>query len=111
VGKVYRVGSVHGTEYCNTAREADRCRPGGEFPESVICLGAAGECNRQERHIVEAERTINRLRILLRDLVSECSWDTIYKTEAGRAAKKFVQEHPLPPEDAADRDGQRSYGG
>ncbi len=107
---VYRIGSMYGVEYANTAREADRCKPGGEEPESVLRVDAAGECNRQERAIVEAERTICALRMLLEDLRNVCTVEVVHGTEAGRRANKFITDNPLPPATAGDRDGDRSYG-
>jgi hypothetical protein len=110
MAKVYRIGSPYGTEYTNTAREADRVRPGGEEPESITRVDAAGECNRLDRMIDEAERTIRCLRMLLEDLRNVCPVEVTHKTDAGRRANKFISENPLPPADAADREGQRSYG-
>jgi hypothetical protein len=110
MAKVYRVGSLYGTEYFNTVREADRCKPGGELPESVICVDAAGECNRLERYMEETERFSQKVRLLLEELRDVCPVEVTHNTEAGRRANKFIVENPLPPATSGDRDGQRSYG-
>jgi hypothetical protein len=112
MGKVYRVSSVHGNgvEYFNTARDADRCKPGGEGPESVICADAAGECNRLERYCAEEEKLKWLFRYLLEELRDICPTDVIHGTEIGRRVNKVIADNPLPPADAANRDGQRSYG-
>ena len=110
MGKVYRVGGVYGTEYFNTAREADRCKPGGEEPEEVICVDAAGECNRLERYVEAAERFGRTLRLLLGELRDAYPVELIHGSEIGRRVDKFIAENPLPPADSADREGQRSYG-
>lgn len=107
---VWRVGSYHGTEYFNTAREAGRCKPGCEEPESFSRVDGAAECNRLEIYIENAERTSNRLRLMLRDLLGICPVETVHGTEAGRNALEYLAKNPLPPATAADRDGQRSYG-
>lgn len=109
MSNVYRVGSMYGTVYFNTVREADRCKPGGEEPESVERLDAAEECNRLTQDAEAAERTINGLRMLLEDLLGVCP-DDVFETPSGQRARKFVEDNPLPPATGADRDGQRSYG-
>ncbi len=111
MSKVYRVGSVYGTTYFNTAKEADRDKPGGEEPESVQRLDAAEECNRLAKDVDEADRTIWALRTLLEDLVHACPSDVLRTTEAGRRASKFIKDHPLPSADSCERDGGRSFGG
>ena len=110
---VYRIESIHGdgTEYVNTSREADQCRPGGELPESVTRVDAAGECNRLERYVRETERFAQSVRLLLEQLRDECSVEVITGTAIGRKVNQFLADNPLPAATAADRDGQRSYGG
>ena len=110
MGQVYRIGSVYGTQYCGTIKEADRCKPGGEEPETFLRLDAADECNRLNRMLDEAEARINRLRNLLASLLDVCDPLVVAETGAGRAAQRYVSENPLPPADCADRDGRRSYG-
>lgn len=107
---VYRVGSVHGSKYVNTSREAGQCRPGGEEPEIVDALDAAAECERLAKDVDDAERTIDGLRMLLADLVDVCPLDVIQTTEAGKRAARFIEKNPLPPATAAERDGCRGYG-
>ncbi len=110
MGKVYRVGSLFGIEYFDTAKEADRCKPGGEQPEEVIRLSASGECNRLNRLVDEIEERLHSVRYLLEELLTVCDPQTVANTEAGRRAGKWITDNPLPPADSADRDGQRSYG-
>lgn len=111
MAKVHRVGSVNAVVYFNTAREADRKKPGGEEPESVTRVDAAAECNRLERYVEEAERRTALLRFLLEELRDVCPVEVIHGTEIGRRVNKLIANDPLPPADSAHRDGQRSYGG
>ena len=90
MGNVYRVGSIYGSVYLNTWKEADRCKPGGEEPESVERLDAAEECTRLMKDADDAERTINHLRMLLEDLWDVCPLKMIETTVAGRRANKFI---------------------
>lgn len=108
---VYRVGSLYGTHYFNTVREANKCRPGGEEPESVDKINAAEECARLDGEIEAADKTISGLRLLLHDLVDSYPNGLPMSSEAWRRVVRFVNENPLPPADSADRDGQHSYGG
>lgn len=111
MSKVYRVASIYGIEYCNTAREADRCKPGGESPESVTCVDAAGECNRMEREYQQLEQMYDKVRYMLEELRDVCCpVEAMFKTEIGRQVQSFIKENPLPPATDANRDGQRSYG-
>jgi hypothetical protein len=110
MGKVYRVGSHYGTEYFNTRREADRCKPGEEEPESFECVDAAGECNRLERMVDETESRLNQLSCMVRELLEVCPPETVDGTEIGRRAQRYCIDNPLPPATCATRDGQRSYG-
>lgn len=110
MGKVYRVGSLYGTSYFNTLKEANQHKPGGEEPETFDQFDAAEECNRLAKDVSDAERTIHGLRMLLEDLVAACPEDLLATSPSGQRANKFVTDNPLPPADAADRDGQRSYG-
>ena len=110
MGKVYRVGGIYGTEYFDTAKEADCCKPGGEEPEEVVRLSAAGECNRLNRMVDETEERLHSVRYLLEELLMVCDPQTVADTEAGRKAQKYIVDNPLPPATSADRDGQRSYG-
>jgi hypothetical protein len=111
MSKVYRIGSMYGTEYVNTAKEANRCKPGGEEPESVERLDAAEECARLAKDVEDAERSINAVQMLLEDLCGVCPPDVLESTEAGKRASKFIKAHPLPPAGDGNRDGQRSYAG
>jgi hypothetical protein len=111
MGNVYRVDSHYGTEYVNTAREAERCKPGGEEPESVVRVDAAAECNRLERYLEEAERRERSMRLMIEELRDVCPVEVIHGTGIGRQVNKFIANNPLPSADSADRDGQRSYGG
>lgn len=110
MAKVYRVESLYGTEYFNTAREADRHKPNGEEPEGVVCLDAAGECNRLERDMESAERSIRGMRLMIEQLRDACPVELIHETQIGSKVNKFIADNPMPPADSADRDGQRSYG-
>ena len=110
MANVYRVGSIYGTEYFNTAKDADKHKPGGEEPESFVRVDAAAECNRLERYVEDAERFSSRLRLLLEELRDACPAEVIHGTEVGRRVNKVIAENPLPPATSADRDGQRSYG-
>jgi predicted transcriptional regulator len=110
MGNVYRVGSLYGTEYFNTAKDANRFKSGDEHPESIIRLDAAGECNRLERYTEEAERATRTVRWLLEELRNVCPTEIIHETEIGRRVNKFIAENPLPPADSCDREGERSYG-
>lgn len=110
MSKVYRVGSYYGTEYFGTVKAASSYKPGGEEPESVDCVDAAEECMRLMKDVDDAERSIRGLRMLLEDLVDVCPNEITVKTLAGQRASKFCKDNPLPPADAADRDGGRSYG-
>lgn len=110
MSNVYRVGSLYKTEYFNAAKEANRCRPGGEEPESVECVDAAAECNRLERSTEKIEQFGNSARLLLEELRDICPDDVINETEIGRRVSRFLEENPMPPATSADRDGQRSYG-
>lgn len=109
MSKVYRVGSLYGTTYHNTAREAARKKPGGEEPESVDRLDAAAECDRLHALAGEWESLFGEARVILIDLVDALGSDARL-LEPGRRAAAFVASHPLPPATAGDRDGQRSYG-
>lgn len=110
MGHVYRVGSMYGTEYFNTAKETDRHKPGGEKPESVRRVDAARECNRLNRLLDETERELNRLRHMLRELLEECHPNGVAETEIGRRVQQYFNANPVSPATSADRDGQRSYG-
>lgn len=111
MANVYRVESIHGdgTEYYSTAREADRARPGGERPESIIRVDAAAECNRLERYADAEEARARTFRYVLGELLDAC-FDGAADSPAIRRARKIVADHPLPPADAADRGGPQSYG-
>jgi hypothetical protein len=106
MAKVYRVGSYHGTEYVSTLRDADRTKPGGEEPESVERVDAATECNALIESFDEEERRGNVARRLLEEVFDSriVTQKLLAKIDAYFAA------NPMPPADAADRDGQRSYG-
>lgn len=110
MAKVYRVGSLYGTAYFNTFKEASRCKPGGEEPETFECPDAAAECNELLKREYDAEQTVDTLRMLLANLVDVCTNETIRTTDAGRRALKFLDDHPLPPVSSDSRDGGRSYG-
>ena len=107
---VYRVGSIYGTTYFNTAREADRHKPGGEEPEEVIRLDAAGECNRLSRYLDVEEQMSERLRYLLYELAERCEPGILSGTDVGRQVQKMMRERPIATATAAERDGGRSYG-
>ena len=106
MSKVYRVGSIHGTVYLNTAKEVDKCKPGCEEPESVDCVDAAEECNRLLKSEYDSEKALAHVRLLLLDLLNGCS----IGTPAHQRAMQYFEENPFPPSNAADRDGGRSYG-
>lgn len=110
MGKVYRIGSIHGTTYVNTVREANAEKPGGEEPESVDCVDSAGECNRLNRMVDETERRLESVRYLLAELMEDCPSDILFNTKAGKAAFDYMAANPLPVVTCADRDGGRSYG-
>lgn len=107
MGNVYRVGSMHGTEYFATAREADRCRPGGEEPESVTRLNAATECGRLRDEAERQENLFWAARSLLDELAA---WVPSMPDGLARRIDAFLTANPLPAVTCADRDGQRSYG-
>lgn len=109
MSNVYRVGSMYGTNYFNTAKEAVRCKPCGEEPESVERLDAAEECTRLHKSCNDMESDAVTLRRLLRCLTDVCS-DDVLATDDGKAALAYLAKNPAPPADAANRDGGRSYG-
>lgn len=111
MSKVYRIDSIYETVYVNTAREANRCKPGGEEPESVDCLDAATECNHLQEEIYSIERTVFALRMLLEELHDSLPRHILKELVAGQQLDKFITDNPLPPAGSADRDGQRSYSG
>ena len=110
MSKVYRVAGVDSVEYFNTAKETNRCKPGGDEPESVECFDAAAQCNLLDRTIDETERRLNRVRMLLAELIEVCPTAAVFSTRAGKNAFDYLQANPLPPATAGERDGGRSYG-
>lgn len=87
-----------------------RCKPGGEEPEMVDKLDAAAECTRLNTLLDEQERKTHRIHHLLSELVDQFPDLPLLSRPTGRAAVKFLEDNPLPPATAADRDGGRSYG-
>jgi hypothetical protein len=110
MSKVYRVESHYGVDYFNTAKEADRHKPGGEEPEEVVRIDGAGERNRLDRPVGENKSRLYHIRHLLEELLAVCDPQTVANTHAGRMARKYIDDNPLPPADCAERDGGRSYG-
>lgn len=110
MGKVYRIGSMFGTTYVNTAEEARSEKPGGEEPESVIRVDSAGECNRLNRMVDETERRLETVRYLLSELMEDCPSDIFLNTKSGKSAFNYMAANPLPVVTCSDRDGGRSYG-
>ena len=89
----------------NTAREADRHKPGGEEPESVVCVDAAAECNWLMEEIEKLEATKNTMRNLLENILDSGLACHLYDSVV-----KVLADNPRSPADSSDRDGQRSYG-
>lgn len=111
MGSVYRVGSVYGTTYHNTAKEADRQRPGGEQPESVDRLDAAGECSLLFAEAVRQEERYFAARLMLQDVCDCFLAEDDEDRRTMEAALKFLRDNPAPAADSAERDGGgRSYG-
>lgn len=110
MAKVYRIGSIHGTTYVNTAKEANAEKPGGEEPESVDCVDSAGECNRLNRMVDETERRLDSVRYLLAELMECCPSEILFNTKAGKDAFDYMAANPLSAATSGDRDGGRSYG-
>jgi hypothetical protein len=111
VSRVYRISNPCGTEYVGTAREADRCKPGGDEPDSTVAVDAAAECNRLVRYLDETEARLGRVRWMLQELLEACPPQTVAETAIGRRVQQYVADNPMPRADAAHRDGERSYGG
>jgi hypothetical protein len=111
MASVYLVDSIYGSTYVNTSKEANRLRPGGEHPDAIVKKDAAEECNDLFLALAEANDKITSLRYLLNGVCESIPAEVLQKSEAGRLALKYAQENPLPPADAADRDGGRSYSG
>lgn len=108
MGKVYLVTSLYGDEYFNTVREVNSHKPGGEEPESVDRLDAAKECNRLLGYADDMELKFWQARSLLDELVYTADPNSSGVVDRVTA---FLEANPLPPATAADRDGERSYGG
>jgi len=98
---IYYVGSHLGSSYFNTAKEADRYKPGGESPESFTRVDAAGECNQLAAQIDDLERELNVVRGMLYRLWTDNSKEDI---------EAYFEANPMATATHADRDGQRSYG-
>ena len=103
---VYRVSNENGCEYAHSKVAARGIKPGGELPTSVEALEPYEECNRLAAEIDRLEAELRRASRIIRDisdygLTGDISW----------AIEEFVKRNPLPPADASDRDGQRSYSG
>ena len=109
MGSVYRVSSMDWTEYFNTRRDAEGCKPFDEEPEELLKLDAASECNRLERANCEIERAFNHVRRLLADLMEVCDEPTS-GSHAYRAALSHFATNPLEPATSAERRGGGSYG-
>lgn len=107
---VYRVASLDEVHYFGTRREAERCKPYDEEPESLDRVDAAGECNRLNRMVDDAESRLARVRYMLAELLEACHPDTVADTRAGQEALRYITANPLPPADSAERDGGRGEG-
>lgn len=109
MGRVYLVNSLHGdVQYTNTSREASRAFPDGY--ESLSMLDGAAECNRLAAEVEEAEDRTRKLRLFLEDLVN-ITPGKVEDSDVWQRVLEFCEKNPLPPATAADRDGERSYGG
>lgn len=104
---VYHIGSIYGDGYVSTLREVKRARPGGELPDSFSRVDAVAECNKFLRVVDDLEKEANAARLLLQKVADarDVSVELLSEIDIYFAA------NPMPPATAADRDGQRSYGG
>jgi hypothetical protein len=104
---VYRIGSVYGVTYVSTAREANRCNPNGERPESINCLDAVAECQRLSDEVDRLDAAVGVASQLIDGL-----WGMMAMPDDGvdNRVAAFLKAHPPSPATASDRDGGRSYG-